>query len=151
MPTAQSILGPKGQEVTAVETCDTAAVAAQRMSEHHIGALVVVDGEKAVGIVSERDILTKVVASGLKPEQTRADAIMTSPMTCCRRDTSVAECRSVMSEKGIRHLPVVEDGQLYGIISARDVMASGAKTMAETIKDLERTIGDVHEYLYTKT
>jgi CBS domain-containing protein len=151
MPTAQSILGPKGQEVTVVEVGDTAAVAAQRMSEHHIGALVVVDGEKAVGIVSERDILTKVVASGLKPEATRADAIMTSPMTCCRRDTPVAECRAVMSEKGIRHLPVVEDGQLFGIISARDVMASGAKTMAETIKDLERTIGDVHEYLYTKT
>ncbi len=151
MQTAQSILGSKGHEVTIIEAGDTAGEAAKRMSKQHIGALVVVDGEKAVGIVSERDVLTKVVAAGLKPEGTRVDAIMTSPMTCCRRDTSVAECRAVMTEKGIRHLPIVEDRQLFGIISARDVMAADAQAMKNTIKNLERTIGDLNEYLYTKT
>ncbi len=151
MQTAQSILGSKGHDVTVIDMGDTVALAAQRMSEQHIGALVVVDGDKAVGIATERDILTKVVAPGLSPEGTRVVEIMTSPMTCCRRDTSVAECRSVMTEKKIRHLPIVEDRQLFGLISARDVMASDAKTMRDTIKDLERTIGEVNEYLYTKT
>lgn len=151
MPTAQSILKSKGHDVTIVDLSDTVAEAARRMSSLHIGALVVVDGEKAVGIISERDILTKVVAPGLPPEGTRVGDVMTTPMICCRRDTSVTECRSVMTEKRIRHLPIVEGRRLFGIISARDVMASDVETMKGTIKDLERTMAELNEYLYTKT
>ncbi len=151
MPTAQSILNTKGHDVTVVDLNNTAAEAAKRMSELHIGALVVVDGEKAVGILSERDILTRVVAPGRPPEKTRVADIMTSAMICCRRDTSIVECRSVMTDRRIRHLPIVEDRQLFGIISARDIMASDAAVMKGTIKDIERTVGELNEYLYTKT
>ena len=141
MPTAQSILDRKGSEVTTVTTKASVLDAARRMNERHIGALVVTSGDKVVGIFTERDILNRVVAAGRKPEDTRVEEVMTSPMACCRRDTRLAECKTIMTKKRIRHLPVVEDDRLYGMISSGDILAGESE-------DQQATIEYLHEYLY---
>ena len=151
METAQSVLDTKGGEVTAIDWSTTVGEAADLMNAENIGALVVTDGEKAVGIFTERDILTKVVALRRNPDDTRVSEVMTGSVACCRRDTRLAECRAVMSEKGIRHLPVVEDGKLYGLLSSRDVISGEMVDKQDTIKFLEGTIEVLNEYLYART
>ncbi len=141
MPTAQIILTRKGSDVATIDRSATVLDAATRMNERRIGALVVTSGEKAVGIFTERDVLIRVVAAGRDPKTTKVEGVMTSPMACCRRDTPLAECRAVMTHKRIRHLPVVEDGRLYGIISAGDLLAT-------EVADQKQTIEYLHEYLF---
>jgi len=141
MPNAQSILQKKGADVATVDRKNTVLDAAKAMNEQRIGAVVVTDGNRVVGIFTERDILNRIVAAGKDPKTTRIEEVMTSPMACCRRDTRLMECRTVMTQKRIRHLPVVEDGKLYGIISAGDILAS-------EVADQQATIEYLHEYLY---
>ncbi len=141
MHTVEQILDKKGSTVTSIDAEATVLDAAKRMNEHRIGALVVTRGEKVVGIFTERDILNRVVAAGRSPTETQVVDVMTAPIACCRRDTTVAECRSVMRGKRIRHLPVVEDDRLLGIISIGDIIEDQNEENEETIQYL-------HEYLY---
>lgn len=141
MPTVQSILDKKGSDVATVRHDQTVLEAAKLMNDKHIGAVVVLNGDRVVGIFTERDILRRVVAAGRRPEEVRVEEVMTSPMACCRRDTKLAEAKGVMTQKRIRHLPVVEDGKLYGMISSGDIMASESA-------DQEATIAYLQEYLY---
>ena len=141
MPTAQTILDRKGTEVATVDREANVVEAASLMNQHRIGALVVTSGETVVGIFTERDILNRVVARERSPKETRVREVITSPMACCRRDTKLTECRSVMTSKRIRHLPVVEEGTLYGLISIGDIMAF-------EVADQQSTIEYLHEYLY---
>ena len=141
MPNAQSILDKKGTDVATVDRKATVLDAAKTMNQRRIGAVVVTDGDRVIGIFTERDILNRVVAAGKDPKITPIGEVMTSPMACCRRDTHLAECKTVMSQKRIRHLPVVEDGKLYGMISAGDILAS-------EVSDQQATIEYLHEYLY---
>ncbi len=141
MPTAQSILDRKGPEVTTVTAEANVLDAAKLMNQRRIGALVVTRGDRAVGIFTERDILNRVVAAGRKPEGTRVEEVMTSPMACCRRDTTLPECKAMMTQKRIRHLPVVEEGELFGMISSGDILAGESAQQQATIEYL-------HEYLY---
>ena len=141
MPNAQSILDMKGTDVATVDRKTTVLEAAKTMNQRRIGAVVVSEGDRVVGIFTERDILNRIVAVGKDPKTTPVGEVMTSPMACCRRDTSLAECKTVMSQKRIRHLPVVEDGKLYGMISAGDILAS-------EVSDQQATIEYLHEYLY---
>ncbi len=141
MPNAQSILHKKGADVATVDRKTTVLDAAKAMNEQRIGAVVVTDGDRVVGIFTERDILNRIVAAGKDPKTTRVEEVMTSPMACCRRDTPLADCKAVMSQKRIRHLPVVEDGKLFGLISAGDIVAG-------EVADQQATIEYLHEYLY---
>lgn len=141
MPTAQTILDNKGSEVSTIEESATVLDAAKMMNAAHIGALVITNGDRVVGIFTERDILNRIVAEGLEPKDTQLNKVMTSPMAVCRRNTRLAECKSVMTEKRIRHLPVVEDGKLFGMISAGDILARDCE-------DQQATIEYLHEYLY---
>ena len=141
MPNAQSILHKKGIDVATVDRKNTVLDAAKTMNQRRIGAVVVTDGDRVVGIFTERDILNRIVAAGKDAKTTRIEEVMTSPMACCRRDTRLTECRTVMTQKRIRHLPVVEDGKLYGIISAGDIVAG-------EVADQQATIEYLHEYLY---
>jgi len=141
MPKAQSILEKKGSDVATVDRNSTVLDVAKLMNQRRIGAAVVTDGDKVVGIFTERDILNRVVAAGSDPSKTKVGSVMTAPMACCRRDTRLAECKTVMSQKRIRHLPVVEEGTLYGIISIGDILAS-------EVSDQQATIEYLHEYLY---
>jgi CBS domain-containing protein len=141
MPNAQSILHKKGGDVATVDRKSTVLDAAKTMNQRRIGAVVVTDGDRVIGIFTERDILNRVVAAGKDPKITPVGEVMTSPMACCRRDSHMAECKTVMSQKRIRHLPVVEEGKLYGMISAGDILAS-------EVSDQQATIEYLHEYLY---
>ncbi|MBI1825233.1 MAG: CBS domain-containing protein [Planctomycetes bacterium] len=141
MKTAQSVIDRKGSHVATIAGNASVFDAATLMNKHHIGAVVVTDGDHAVGIFTERDVLNRIVAAGLDPRETPVEKVMTSPMACCRRDTSLDDCKSVMTQKRIRHLPVVEGGTLYGMISAGDVLAS-------EVTEKQTTIEYLHEYLY---
>lgn len=141
MPTAQSILDRKGMDVVTIDCGASVLNAARRMNERRIGALIASEGDRVVGIFTERDILNRVVAAGKSPEATPVRDVMTTPMACCRRSTPLAECRHVMTSKKIRHLPVVEDGRLYGIISIGDLLAAEVAVQQTTIEYL-------HEYLH---
>ena len=141
MPTAQSVLDRKGTEVATVDRQATILDSARLMNDRRIGALVVVEGDKVVGIFTERDILCRVVAAERDPAKTRVGEVMTSPMACCRRDTKLTGCKAVMTEKRIRHLPVVESGRLYGMISSGDILALDSD-------DQQATIEYLNEYLH---
>lgn len=141
MPSAQIILDRKGSDVATIGKNASVLEAATLMNERRIGAVVVTAGDRAVGIFTERDILNRVVAAGCAADGTSVGEVMTSPMACCRRDTPLSDCKAVMTGKRIRHLPVVEESRLYGLISAGDILA-------HECADQQATIEYLHEYLY---
>jgi len=136
MPTAKTILDRKGSEVVTVASDVSVLEAAHVMNAHKIGALVVTSGDRAVGIFTERDILNRVVAVQLAPAETSVADVMSAPMACCKRSTTLMECRNVMTQRKIRHLPVVEEGQLFGIISSTDLLAAQSLIHQDTIEYL---------------
>ena len=144
MPNVSDILARKGREVATVARETIVIEAVKEMNARHIGALVVVDDGKVVGIFTERDLLNRVVAERLDPGQTRDQDAMSTPVACCQLTTELAEAQSVMTNKRIRHLPVVEDDDLVGIISIGDLMA-------RQVADQENTIRYLNEYLYGRT
>ncbi|NLX06313.1 MAG: CBS domain-containing protein [Phycisphaerae bacterium] len=143
MALVKDILADKGHDVVTIERTASVTQAAQLMTERRIGALIVVHDEKVVGIISERDLLSRVLGARLDPEKTPVGAVMTWPIAWCRLETSLEECREVMTKMRIRHLPVVEAGKLAGIISSRDVLAF-------EITDNLRTIEYLHDYIQGK-
>lgn len=144
MPTAQDILAKKPRRVAIISEEATVMEAAKIMSDQHIGSLVVGRAESVVGIFTERDLLNRVVAKHLDPMKTIIMDVMTTPVACCQPTTKLAECRSVMTEKRIRHLPVVEDNKLVGMISSGDILAL-------EYGEQQRTIEYMYEYLYEGT
>jgi CBS domain-containing protein len=136
MHTVQQILESKGKAVFSIAEDATAMDAAKVMNDHHIGALVVTRGEKVVGIFTERDILNRVVAQQRAPAETVVRDVMTTPVACCSPGTSRAECRGVMRGRRIRHLPVVDDQRLVGIISVGDILQDEGAEQQETIRYL---------------
>ncbi len=118
--------------------------AAKIMSDRRIGSLIVGRREKVVGIFTEWDVLNRVVAQHLDPLETIVKDVMTTPVACCQPTTKLAECRSVMTEKRIRHLPVVQENRLLGMISSGDILA-------QEYGDQKQTIEYLYEYLYEGT
>lgn len=141
MFTAGDVLAKKGDFVASIDRSSSVLEAARLMTSRNIGALVVTEGEMVVGIFTERDILTRVVAAQADPATTTVGQVMTSPVACCRRDTAVEECRTAITLHRTRHLPVVEDGRLVGIITSGDIMAQEIAAQQSTIEHL-------HQYLY---
>ena len=144
MRTVRDILARKGTDVAAVSKDASVLDAARIMNERRIGALVVTTGDQVVGIFTERDVLNRVVAAQRSANTTRVGEVMTSPCACCKPETALEECRDVMTEKKIRHLPVVDAGRLCGMISIGDLMAAEAHNRQTTIEYM-------HEYLYGRT
>jgi len=142
--TVRDILARKGTDVAAVSKDASVLDAARIMNERRIGALVVTTGDQVIGIFTERDVLNRIVAAQRSANTTRVGEVMTSPCACCKPDTALEECRDVMTEKKIRHLPVVDAGRLCGLISIGDLMAAEAHNRQTTIEYM-------HEYLYGRT
>ena len=141
MPTAQDIIDKRRRDVIIIGEDATVMEAAKIMSDERIGSLVVGRRDKIVGIFTERDVLNRVVARHLDPLKTIVKDVMTTPVACCQPTTKLAECRGVMTAKRIRHLPVVMDNRLLGMISSGDILALELGEKQQTIKYL-------HEYLY---
>src|SRR5437660_770126 len=108
MPTVRDILARKGNHIESIAPAATVFEAAVRMNEKKIGALLVLDQGRLVGIVTERDILQRVVAQRRDAAETVVDEVMTAEVACCQIDTSLDEARGVMKNRRIRHLPVVD-------------------------------------------
>ena len=141
MPTAQDILAKRHRDVISIAEEATVMEAAKIMRDQRIGSLVVIRTEKVVGIFTERDLLSRVVAGQLDPLETIIKDVMTTPVACCQPTTRLAECRSVMTTKRIRHLPVVKENKLLGLISSGDILAL-------EFGERQQTIEYLHEYLY---
>jgi CBS domain-containing protein len=114
--------------------------AIQVMADKHIGALPVMRDEELVGIVSERDYARKVILLGRSSSDTPVWQIMTSEVVTVSPDEAVHRCMEIMTEKRIRHLPVVEKGKLIGIISIGDLVKAVIEEQQQTITQLERYI-----------
>lgn len=133
MKTVADILRIKGPEVAQIDEGASVLDAAVAMNERHIGALVVVSEGRVVGIFTERDVLNRVVAQQLDPAQTIVRDVMTAPVACCTPQTTRAECRAAMKQRRVRHLPVMDDDRLVGIVSIGDVLQDETHEQEETI------------------
>lgn len=140
MDTVRQIIGEGGQSVHSVAPTDTVLTAAQRMNDHHIGSLVVLDGSKLVGIVTERDVMRRVVATQRDPLETTVREIMTSDVLTCSPKTPISQAKAVMRDRRIRHLPVCEHERLVGIISIGDLNAFENHQLCTTLDMLEAYI-----------
>lgn len=136
MSTVQDILLKKGREVTTIAATATVLDGARLMNDRGLGGLVVIEGDRVTGVFTERDILRRVVAAQRDPTTTVIREVMTSPVASCRPETTVEECRSVMSTRRIRHLPVMDERGLCGIVTAGDVLAFNVLEHEETIQVL---------------
>jgi len=121
----KKILESKGRQVYTVSTDTTVYDALMLMSEKEIGALVVVENDKMVGILSERDYARKVILKGKNSQETLVKEIMTTNVVHASPMQKVRKCLSLMTKNHFRHLPVMEDDQLVGIISIEDVRRMG--------------------------
>ncbi len=114
----------KSSRVVSVDSQVTVVQASETMREARVGCLVITDNEgKLAGIVSERDIVRCVVARGIDPSTLAIAEVMTADVACCAPDTSMTQARNIMSDRNIRHLPVVADGFPVGMVSSREVMS----------------------------
>lgn len=107
----------------------------QKMSEFKIGSIVVVEGKKPVGIVTERDILQKIVAPCLDPNKVGVKKIMSSPLVTANPEVSVEKAARLMAKKKIKTLPIVEDDKLVGIVTSMDLIRAAPK-LVELLEDL---------------
>ena len=112
----------EGQDPVIAPATMTVREAAQLMKQHNIGALMVVEEEKLVGVFTERDALFRVVAEGLEGGQTDLSAVMTRNPQTIAPDDGFTSALQMMHDGGYRHLPVVEDGRVVGIVSVRDAL-----------------------------
>jgi len=142
MTTVNDVLKKKGSEVFSIGPKASVMDAALIMNEHRIGGLVVLTGGKVRGIITERDVLRRVVAKRLDPADVMVKDVMTQDVYCGKRGASIEETRGIFNSRRIRHLPIVDDkGMLIGMVSIGDI--NGWKLSGQ-----EQTIHYLHEYLY---
>jgi CBS domain-containing protein len=134
------VLERKGREVHAVPPDTLVYDGLQLMAEKNIGALVVLEGEKLVGIISERDYARKVALKGKSSHQARVNEVMTPDPHVVTPDQNIAQCMELMTERQVRHLPVLEGEKLVGIISIGDVVKTVIEDQQDMIQHLERYI-----------
>ena len=140
MLTVRRLLGRKGHAVHTIRPEATVLEALERMAEHDVGALVVIEDGEVVGLVSERDYARKVILKGRFSKDTPVREIMSHPVFSVTSNETVAACMSLMTGRRIRHLPVIENGQLAGIISIGDVVKVIIEDQQFTIEQLETYI-----------
>jgi CBS domain-containing protein len=142
MTIVSQILQAKGSRTWTVSPKSTVYDAVNLMAEHDIGALVVVENDNVVGMFSERDYSRKIILHGKSSKDTQVDEIMTHEVLCISPDQSVAKCMALMTEKRIRHIPVLDRGQLVGVISIGDVVKA-------IISEQQIIINHLEDYIYS--
>ena len=135
MDDVAKILEEKGGDVLSIDASVTVFDAIKRMVEANVGSLLVTEGGKLSGIVTERDYLRRVTLEGRKETETPVREIMTSPLVYVTPETSIEECMAVMTERRIRHLPVMgENRETLGVVSIGDVVKFQSKQQSFHIK-----------------
>lgn len=141
--TVRSVLRSKGTEIWSVAPDSMVYDAIALMAEKHVGALLVVSKGKLAGIISERDYARKVVLKGKSSKDTPVSEIMTSAVVVTSPEHSIGECLRTMTDHRVRHLPVVERGELAGIVSMGDLVCHVIAAQADTIEQLSNYIRGV--------
>ncbi|GJM19732.1 MAG: inosine-5-monophosphate dehydrogenase [Phycisphaeraceae bacterium] len=134
------VLDGKGTAVQTVAPGASVLEAARLMNTHRIGAVVVMEGDSVAGILTERDVMTKVVAEAKAPAHTTVGSVMTSPVLMCSPDSKLSEARAIMRERRVRHLPVADGSKLAGIVSIGDLNLADNATLTEAIQQMETYI-----------
>jgi len=140
MITIQQLLASKSSELFTISADDTVTTALAILSARRIGALLVMDGESLKGIMSERDCALKVALPGRRAEETRISEIMTHTVITVAPTQPLEDCMQLMTERDIRHLPVMEDGRVVGMVSIGDVVKETLKQQRYLIQQLESYI-----------
>ena len=136
MITAQNIFEIKGKDIWTVSPEDTVFDALRLMARVDVGALLVTEGEKLVGIISERDYARKVILLGKTSKETLVKEIMTKNVITIHPMQTCEECMDIMTKNRVRHLPVTTSGELVGVVSIGDVVKNIIYKQREKIKDL---------------
>ena len=142
MKTVRQLLQDKTSGVYTIGPNAPVIDALRQMAEREIGALPVVDGDKLVGILSERDYARKVILQGKSSRDTPVQEIMTTRVVCVGPQRTVDECMALMTDKRIRHLPVIEHGNLIGVLSIGDLVK-------EVISEQQHTIAQLESYIHS--
>jgi CBS domain-containing protein len=140
MKTVRHILDAKGRDVWSVRPDDSVYSAIEMMALKGVGALLVMEEGKLAGLISERDYARKVILQGLSSRETRVSEVMTSRVICIDPKSSVEDAMALMTDKHIRHLPVVVDGKVDGVISIGDVVLGVIDEKKFHIEQLEKYI-----------
>src|SRR5713226_2064590 len=140
MKKVRDILEVKGRAVWSIEPAASVFDALKIMAEKEVGALVVLEGSKVVGIISERDYARKVILHGRSSPTTLVNEIMTTRVAYAQPQQNIDECMAIMTEKRIRHLPVMDENNLLGVISIGDLVKSIIAEQQFIIEQLERYI-----------
>jgi CBS domain-containing protein len=141
MTTVRKLLETKSSDTNfSIAPTDTVLQAIKMMTQNHIGALLVKEGEKIVGIYTERDYLYKGENEGRVAKDTFIKDVMSARMITVTKDTTADQCVELMKQYNIRHLPVVEHDQLVGLVSMRDVIAAAFENKESEIRGLENYI-----------
>lgn len=141
MPTVRDLMKKKeGKPTISVAASDTVFRALEVMAEHNIGAVLVTEGDRYVGIFSERDYARKIILKGLESKKTPVSEIMTREMITVSPTTTVEQCMELMTKYHVRHLPVVENERLTSLISIGDVVHSIISEQQSYIENLEEYI-----------
>ncbi len=140
MATVKQLLDQKGHEVLSIGPDDTVLAAIQKMADHNVGSLAVLEDEKLVGIITERHYARNVFLKRRSSPKTTVREIMSTRVVCARPEQSVEECMAVMTDKAVRHLPVLDNRQLVGIVSIGDLVKSIISDQKFVIEQLEHYI-----------
>lgn len=137
-PPVSALLGDKGGAVLSAPISATVEDAVRVMNQHKVGSVVILDGDRLAGIFTERDVLYRVVAAGLQPATTPVSQVMTANPKVISPDMTVDDALAMISEKRCRHLPVIENGQMIGLISQGDItrwLVQAHKAQAQQLID----------------
>ena len=137
---AELLKGKPTRPVVAVRPSDTVLAAIKVLASEDVGAAVVLVDGKLAGIFSERDYTRKIVLKGRSSESTRVEEIMTANVVCVSPRTKLRDCMALMTEKNIRHLPVLEESRIVGMVSIRDIVS-------DIIADQDFTISQLESYI----
>jgi CBS domain-containing protein len=140
MKNVAELLKTKPARMVTVKPEDSVLDAIKVLASENIGAAIVISDGRLAGIFSERDYTRKVVLKGRSSDTTRVEEIMTANVVCVSPRAKTRDCMALMSEKSIRHLPVLEDGRVIGMVSIRDIVT-------DIIADQDFTIGQLESYI----
>ena len=140
MKTVSDLLKAKPHRLVSVSPEQSVLDAIKTLAQEDIGAAIVLSGDQLAGIFSERDYTRKVILKGRSSDSTRVEEVMTARVVCVSPRTGTRECMQLMTEKRIRHLPVVEDGHCVGMVSIRDIVGDIIADQDFTIEQLEHYI-----------
>jgi CBS domain-containing protein len=140
MLSVQQLLDQKPKGIFIVAPDDPVLTAIKKMAEHHVGALLVMSGDRLAGIVSERDYARKVVLLGRSATETRVESIMTVKVVTVTPKQDAHDCMRLMTDMRIRHLPVLSGDRVVGVLSIGDLVRA-------VIEEQERTIADLETYI----